>query len=98
MNRRRGPELSEQLINFGDGTPRSEEHLDEVLTVGTPKGASPMLEIVDYLKARMNTNERGAAAVEYALLIAFIAAAIVLVVTTLGTKLQDTFTSVTTAI
>jgi pilus assembly protein Flp/PilA len=57
-----------------------------------------MLEIVDYLKARMHTNERGAAAVEYALLIAFIAAAIVLVVTTLGTKLQTTFTSVTTAI
>ncbi len=54
-----------------------------------------MLEIVEYLKARMSTNERGAAAVEYALLVALIAAIIVGAVSGLGTKIGQTFTDVT---
>jgi pilus assembly protein Flp/PilA len=53
-----------------------------------------MLEIVEYLKARMSTNERGAAAVEYALLVSLIAVAIVLAVTGLGHAIRDTFNNV----
>jgi pilus assembly protein Flp/PilA len=57
-----------------------------------------MLEIVEYLKARMSTNERGAAAVEYALLVSLIAVAIVLAVTGLGSKIATTFTTVTKSV
>ncbi len=39
-----------------------------------------MLQIVEYLKARMSTTERGAAAVEYGMLVALIAAVIVAIV------------------
>lgn len=53
-----------------------------------------MLEIVEYLKARMSTNERGAAAVEYALLVSLIAVAIVIAVTGLGTAIKNTFNTV----
>jgi pilus assembly protein Flp/PilA len=54
-----------------------------------------MLEIVQYLKTRMSTNERGAAAVEYALLVSLIAVAIVIAVTNLGSAIATTFTNVT---
>ena len=53
--------------------------------------------LVSYLKARMNT-ERGASAVEYALLIGLIAAIIVVTVAALGTKVSGIFTSVTNTI
>ncbi len=53
-----------------------------------------MLEIVEYLKTRMSANERGAAAVEYALLVSLIAVVIVVAVTGLGTAIRDTFNSV----
>jgi Flp pilus assembly pilin Flp len=57
-----------------------------------------MLEIVEYLKARLHTNERGAAAVEYALLIGLIAAVIFTAVTGLATKITSTFGDVVTKI
>jgi pilus assembly protein Flp/PilA len=57
-----------------------------------------MLEIVEYLKARMSTNERGAAAVEYALLVSLIAVAIIFAVTGLGKQIASTFTSVTKSV
>jgi Flp pilus assembly pilin Flp len=53
-----------------------------------------MLQIVDYLKARTSTDERGVAAVEYALLIAFIAALIIAAVTTLQGSISGVFTSI----
>jgi pilus assembly protein Flp/PilA len=40
-------------------------------------------------------KERGATAVEYGLLVALIAGVIITVITLLGVKLQDVFTSVT---
>jgi len=57
-----------------------------------------MLEIVEYLKAQMETrvsnSERGAAAVEYGMLVALIAAVIVAIVATLGGKINSAFTTV----
>jgi pilus assembly protein Flp/PilA len=50
--------------------------------------------LVDYLKARMSSDE-GASAVEYGLIVSLIAAAIVTVVTTLGTHVGAVFTSIT---
>lgn len=41
-------------------------------------------------------SERGASAVEYGLLVALIAVAIILAVTALGTTLKDTFNGVVT--
>ena len=57
-----------------------------------------MLQIVEYHKARMAVTERGAAAVEYSLLIALIAAVIVAVVAGLGTKVTGIFSDVTSKI
>jgi pilus assembly protein Flp/PilA len=57
-----------------------------------------MLEIVEYLKAQMETRvsntERGAAAVEYGMLVALIAAVIVGIVFTLGGQIKTAFTTV----
>jgi pilus assembly protein Flp/PilA len=54
-----------------------------------------MLEIFDYLKAQLETrvspSERGAAAVEYGMLVALIAAVIVGVVLTLGKQINVAF-------
>jgi pilus assembly protein Flp/PilA len=57
-----------------------------------------MLQIVDYLKARMSVTERGAAAVEYGMLVALIAAIIVVIVGTLGGQVNNAFTSVSDGI
>jgi pilus assembly protein Flp/PilA len=57
-----------------------------------------MLQILDYLKARASVTEEGAAAVEYGLLVALIAAVVAAAVLGLGTEVKDTFTKVTTAI
>lgn len=43
-------------------------------------------------------DERGAAGVEYGLLVSLIAAVIILAVTTLGTNIRDTFNTVAGAI
>jgi pilus assembly protein Flp/PilA len=53
-----------------------------------------MLQIVEFLKARVSTTERGAAAVEYGMLVALIAAVIVAIVATLGGQINDAFTTV----
>ena len=50
------------------------------------------------LIARFLRDDRGATAIEYGLIAAGIAVAIITVVQGLGTKLSDTFTNITTAI
>ena len=50
--------------------------------------------LVSYLQARFNTDERGAALVEYALLVALIAVVCILALTTLGGGIRDKFTEV----
>jgi pilus assembly protein Flp/PilA len=50
------------------------------------------------LAARFLKDESGATAIEYGLIAAGISVAIITVVTTLGTKLNTTFTSVSTAL
>lgn len=52
-----------------------------------------MEKFLNFLK-----DEEGATAVEYGLIVALIAAAIILAVSTLGGKLVDTFGAITTAI
>ena len=53
------------------------------------------MDIVRYLQARMNVkSERGAALVEYALLLALIAVMCILALTTLGEQARDKFTDV----
>jgi pilus assembly protein Flp/PilA len=54
-----------------------------------------MMNWMQYLQTRVATSdERGAAAVEYALLVSLIALAIVVVLGFLGTDLSNTFQSV----
>ncbi len=55
--------------------------------------------LVVWFQARLNVqSDRGAAAVEYALLVALIALAIIAAVTLLGTKLATVFTNVKNAL
>jgi pilus assembly protein Flp/PilA len=51
-----------------------------------------------YLVARFLKDESGATAIEYGLIAAGISVAIITVVNTLGTQLNTTFTSVSTAL
>ena len=54
-----------------------------------------MFEALEYVKIRlmgMTKTERGASAVEYGLLVSLIAVAIIVAVTTLGTKISGIFT------
>ena len=51
-------------------------------------------EMILWLQARMESNERGAAAVEYGMLVALIAAAIVVTVGLLGDKVDAAFSFV----
>lgn len=59
-----------------------------------------MLKLYVCLQHRLaaTTNDRGATAVEYGLLVALIAAVIVGVVTTLGTDIQGAFQKVVAAL
>ena len=57
-----------------------------------------MLQILEYLKARAAVNETGAAAVEYGMLVALIAAVIVGIVATLGGQVHDAFNTVSKAL
>ena len=50
--------------------------------------------LVSYLQARFNTDERGAALVEYALLVALIAVAAIIAMTALGGAVNDKFEAV----
>jgi len=53
------------------------------------------MDIVRYLQARMNVkSERGAALVEYALLLALIAVVCILALTTLGEQAEEKFNDV----
>jgi len=49
-----------------------------------------------YLTGLLNRDDRGATAVEYGLIVALIAAVIVIVVGTLGTKVSTAFQTVVT--
>ena len=54
-----------------------------------------MMDIFRYINARLNIqNERGAALVEYALLLALIAVVCIVALTTLGDKANSKFTSI----
>ena len=50
--------------------------------------------LVSYLQARLNTDERGAALVEYALLVALIAVVCIGALTVLGGGISDKFNEV----
>ncbi len=50
------------------------------------------------LRLRMLNNEKGATAVEYGLMVALIALAIIVAVTALGTQLSTLFDTITAAI
>jgi len=53
------------------------------------------IDIFNYLQARLNLkSERGAAMVEYALLLALIAVVCILAIKGIGTKAKDTFDNV----
>ena len=53
-----------------------------------------MYDLVNYVRIRLNaSNERGASAVEYGLLVALIAIAIIVAVSTLGGNLSGIFTT-----
>lgn len=47
--------------------------------------------LVSYLQARLNTDERGAALVEYALLVALIAVVCIVAIGFIGNQASDTF-------
>ncbi len=54
-----------------------------------------MMDILRYINARLNIkNERGAALVEYALLLALIAVVCIIALTTLGEKGKEKFESI----
>ncbi len=57
-----------------------------------------MLQYLRVYLRKLITNEKGASAVEYGLLVALIAVAIIVAVTTLGTNLASRFTTVGEAI
>jgi Flp/Fap pilin component. len=57
-----------------------------------------LMQMLQGLQARIANGERGAAAVEYALLVSLIAVAIVVAVLALGGQLSSTFTTVTDSI
>jgi pilus assembly protein Flp/PilA len=53
------------------------------------------MDIIRYITARLNVNnERGAALVEYALLLALIAVVCIVALTTLGGKASSKFTDI----
>jgi pilus assembly protein Flp/PilA len=56
------------------------------------------VSLQNYLSQPLRRDERGATAVEYGLMVALIAAVIVTVVTTLGSKLSTLFSNVANAL
>ena len=53
-----------------------------------------LVSLVAFAQDRLNKDEKGATAVEYGLMVGLIAVAIIFAVTTLGTQLNELFTSV----
>jgi pilus assembly protein Flp/PilA len=56
------------------------------------------LSVQTYLTGLLHRDDRGATAVEYGLMVALIAVAIIIPVTLLGTNLQNLFTTIAGAI
>ena len=54
--------------------------------------------IVNFVTRPLYRDDRGATAVEYALMVALIAAVIVVAVTALGSKLKTVFSDITTSV
>jgi pilus assembly protein Flp/PilA len=54
--------------------------------------------LVSYIQARLNTDERGAALVEYALLVALIAVVCIGALTVLGKSVDSKFVEVSNAL
>ena len=54
-----------------------------------------MTHFMQALWLRLQTREQGATAVEYALMVALIAAVIIVAVTALGTQIKDIFENIT---
>jgi len=88
------PPMSSSILAMARAT--AQRTVPGVLKDGTTsKGViQTMLQIVEYLKARASVTEDGAAAVEYGLLVALIAAIIIGIVGTLGGQIHDAFASV----
>jgi pilus assembly protein Flp/PilA len=57
-----------------------------------------MLQLITFFQSRLVRDERGATAVEYGLMVALIAVAIILAVTAVGTALNGTFNEVATEV
>jgi pilus assembly protein Flp/PilA len=56
------------------------------------------MDIVNYVQARFSRNERGAALVEYALLLALIAVVCIVALTTLGGDASSKFNNIAQSI
>ncbi|HVB46186.1 MAG TPA: Flp family type IVb pilin [Streptosporangiaceae bacterium] len=56
------------------------------------------VSVTNRLALALRSDDRGATAVEYGLMVALIAAVIIVVVTAIGTKLQTIFQSVANAL
>ena len=56
------------------------------------------MEVVDYMQARFSRTEKGAALVEYALLLALIAVVCIVALTQLGNDASEKFTDVGSSI
>ena len=65
---------------------------------GTLYGETNMMKYVHSLVGRIHSKDEGVTALEYALIAALIAAAIVGVVTTTGTDVGNTFTRINNAL
>jgi pilus assembly protein Flp/PilA len=59
-----------------------------------PKGMPMLKQTLEYYIARFRTNEEGATAVEYGVLIALIIAVIIAIIFTIGEQLLEAFTTV----
>jgi pilus assembly protein Flp/PilA len=59
---------------------------------------SHFVYVTNFLADRLRRDDRGATAVEYGLIVALIAAAIIAIVATLGTQIAAAFTSVSSQI
>jgi len=57
-----------------------------------------MLDVFQWLQARLAHDQRGATAVEYGMMVALIAAVIVVVVGTLGGQINDAFQTIVDAL
>jgi len=89
-----GPAWSRRVVTTDGGhRDRRARGIDRA----TYQGGHDMLELITRIQERLaaQASDRGATAVEYGLMVALIAAAIVLTVTALGGSLNGLFTSVT---